>query len=262
MDSLRRSYGRYIWNRIDIGCSDAEVFRLDDADMPCLYMKTVPRHSDSAADLVAEGERLVWLSKRNIPVPEIIESDADGERVWLVTRAVEGRTAADVWSPAQQLSIVDALADLAKALHALPVAECPFDRSLSITIPEAERRATEGLVDLEDLDEPRAGWTTERLVAELHRTRPKHEDRVVCHGDFCLPNVLLDSGGMAIAGVIDVGRLGIADRHTDLALATRSLDGQDSGQYGPRHAARFLARYGADGTDERFAFYCLLDEFY
>ena len=106
--------------------------------------------------------------------------------------------------------------------------------------------------DLDDLDEERRGWTLDRLVAELLATRPADEDLVVCHGDLTLDNVLFDPDTGRATGLIDAGRLGVADRWMDLALATRSL--------GPA-ADRYLARYGIAPDPAKLAFYRLLDEF-
>ncbi|GIF72854.1 hypothetical protein Asi02nite_23720 [Asanoa siamensis] len=140
-------------------------------------------------------------------------------------------------------------------LHALPVADCPFDRRLAVTIAEAEGVARAGRVDIEALDAARAGWSAERLLAELHATRPRAaEDLVVGHGDPCRPNILFDDRGR-VTGVLDVGRLGVADRHNDLAIATRNL--------GARWSPALLAAYGLPAPDPaRIAFYRLLDEFY
>jgi kanamycin kinase len=78
---------------------------------------------------------------------------------------------------------------------------------------------------------------------------------VVCHGDLCLPNVIVDPRTSTVTGVIDVGRLGVADRYADLALITRSLSAAQ--------AERFLTGYGAGPVDaSRMAFYRLLDEFF
>ena len=139
---------------------------------------------------------------------------------------------------------------------------CPFDRGLAVTVPAARRVARDGLVDLADLDPERRDWTVERLLARLEATRPDAEDLVVCHGDLCLPNVLLDPETLTVTGIIDTGRLGVADRHADLALVTRSLTSRGlNPQYGAVHADRFLARYG-HADPARIAFYRLLDEFF
>lgn len=111
----------------------------------------------------------------------------------------------------------------------------------------------------------RASGERPDLLAELERTAPApgREDLAVCHGDLCVPNVLLDPRRLAVTALIDLGRLGVADRAADLAVAARSLaDTRLNPQYGERSAARFLARYGGPVPDaSRLAFYRLLDEF-
>ena len=86
---------------------------------------------------------------------------------------------------------------------------------------------------------------------------------MVCHGDACLPNFLADPETLEITGMIDVGRLGVADRHLDLALATRSIaDTSLNPSYGPAAADALLAAYGREVDPWRLDFYRLLDEFF
>lgn len=217
-------------------------------------------HPDSGFDVVAETERLRWLAGRGLPVPEVVDAGA----TWLVTTAVPGRPASAGWARERRPGVVDALADVTRTLHRLPVADCPFDRSLAVTMPHARQAAENGLIDLADLDEERQGWSAERLLSTVEATRPAVEEVVVAHGDLCLPNVLLDPDTLRITGLIDLGRLGVADRYADLALATRSLRADDlNPQFGPEYADRLLARYGESPVDqERLEFYRLLDEFF
>jgi len=56
---------------------------------------------------------------------------------------------------------------------------------------------------------------------DLLGAAPPIEQLVVCHGDACAPNALIDSSGQWSAHV-DLGALGIADRWADLAVATWS----------------------------------------
>ncbi|MFI9817832.1 APH(3') family aminoglycoside O-phosphotransferase [Saccharothrix variisporea] len=237
----RARLGR-VWERVTIGQSGAAVSR-----RAGVYRKT-----SDVEDLVGEGERLVWLRVQGIPAAEVLECEPG----LLVTAEVPGRSAAEPWPDPDR--IVDSLADFTRALHALPVADCPFDRSLAVTVPEALAADP----DLDDLDDERAGWTRDRLVAELLATRPADEDLVVCHGDLSVPNVLFDPETGDVTGVVDAGRLGVADRWLDLAIATRSLVDERNSQYGPDAAARYLERCGTEPDPAKTAFYRLLDEFF
>jgi streptomycin 3"-kinase len=78
---------------------------------------------------------------------------------------------------------------------------------------------------------------------------------VVCHGDACLPNVFFDPSTLEVTGLIDLGRLGIADRYSDLALTTIQLHDEWSADPAP-----FLDAYGLPDPDQRrLYFYRLLD---
>jgi aminoglycoside phosphotransferase len=255
-DALRRRFAEHDWQPVTHGESGAEVWQL--IGSPELYLKV--------GDVSGEVDRLAWLAEHGLPVPEIVDAgdwcdpDATG---WLLTRAVPGRPASDPWPPAQRDGVVAALVDVAARLHALPVTECPFARDLAVTVPCAHAAAAENAIDLDDLDAERRGWTAARLVAELDATVPADEDLVVCHGDFCLPNVILEPRTLRVNGLVDAGRLGVADRWADLALITRSLADERNDQFGAERAARFLTAYGVREPDAaKLAFYRLLDEFF
>ena len=82
--------------------------------------------------------------------------------------------------------------------------------------------------------------------------RPTSEDLVVCHGDYCFPNILI-SGGDAVA-YVDLGELGVADRWWDLAVASWSA----TWNVGPGFEDAFLAAYGIEPDRQRMAYYRLL----
>jgi kanamycin kinase len=46
------------------------------------------------------------------------------------------------------------------------------------------------------------------------------EDEVLVHGDYCLPNVLLDADGCYY---LDVGEAGVGDRYIDMVAGIWSL---------------------------------------
>jgi kanamycin kinase len=170
-----------------------------------------------------------------------------------------GRDASNDWRKDEIPRVVDALADSSRLLHLLPIHDCPFDQRLEIKIAQAKERVERGLIDLDDLDEERQGRSVESLLHELLERKPNTEDLVFCHGDYCVPNVILNGPRL---GFVDVGRAGIADRWQDLALMIRSLESDMNPQFNS-FSGRFLKRYGMTEPDlEKLAFYRLLDEFF
>lgn len=214
------------WEPVTHGLSGAGVWRLDGAK---------PRFLKVGAGVFAEVARTAWLGAAGLPAPDVLDAGTDGATEWLVTAALTGRPAHLPWPADRRGAVVDALARITVALHALPVPGCPFDRSLAVTLPPAR-------------------------AAGLDAEAPVVEELVVCHGDLCLPNVLLDETGATVTGLVDLGRLGRADRHTDLALMSRSLaDPSLNPQYGPECAAAYLEACREPVDPDRLAFHRLLD---
>jgi kanamycin kinase len=84
--------------------------------------------------------------------------------------------------------------------------------------------------------------------------QPPDVDRVVvCHGDACAPNTLLDDDGLW-TGHVDFGSMGVADRWADLAIAPWSTEWN----YGPGWQPRLLDAYGIEPDPKRTAYYRLL----
>ena len=97
-----------------------------------------------------------------------------------------------------------------------------------------------------------AHFSAEEAVDHLEHTRPNVETLAVCHGDYCLPNVLIENG--VAAGFVDLGELGVADRWWDLAVATWSV----TWNLGPGLEELFLSEYGVERDDQRLEFYRLM----
>jgi kanamycin kinase len=105
-------------------------------------------------------------------------------------------------------------------------------------------------------------WTwsvTERLAAKgpaaAELGAVPEEDLVVCHGDACNPNFILDEAGAGL-GYVDLGQCGVADRWADLAPALLSL----GWNYGPGWEPAFLAGYGIELDQAKLSFYTRLWE--
>ena len=101
----------------------------------------------------------------------------------------------------------------------------------------------------------------EQIEAELPvRLAQERTQLVVCHGDLCLPNILVDPATGLVKALIDLGRLGTADPYGDIALLLATARETWSDEAMARRADREFAEiYGTELDPERQDFYLRLD---
>jgi aminoglycoside 3'-phosphotransferase-2 len=204
---------------------------------------------EAAKDLAAEHERLLWLDGK-LPVPHVL---AFGESSMLIS-AIPGVPAHESRCSAQR--VVEILADALRMIHAVPIDACPFRDTLEHELREAERRMRDAKIDRNVFVAATGGLTPEETLDELRRTREIVRADVFTHGDYCLPNVIID--GDALSGFVDWGQAGLADPHRDLLGARDSI----IRNVGEEWVNPFFARYGIDPDPQRLRYYALLDQFW
>ncbi|GAA5500891.1 aminoglycoside 3'-phosphotransferase [Deinococcus xinjiangensis] len=250
-ETLRRVLPAARWEEVTLGQSEAGVWRSTK-----YIVKAQPLGRPTVTTLQQERERLRWLSGR-IPAPKLVGYDRTDTHEFLAMTRLAGIPMSHPDALLHPERMVSLLARALRELHALPLRDCPFQATLNVVLPLARERVAAGLVDEGDFDDERKGQSAVSVFNELARTRPAHEDLVVTHGDPCLPNLIVN--GEYVEGLIDVGRLGMADRHADLALAYRSTKYNLNGDYGEE----FLNAYGRELVDmEKIAYYMMLDELF
>lgn len=254
--ALREELDGYQWARNNAGMSGAEIYRLyGKANAPELYLK-YGKHA-FAGDITAEMVRHRWLAS-HLPLPAIVHFSQTSDEAWLLTTAVPGKTACQMLEthPEASADVVDALAVFMRRLHAIPVSGCPFNSGHMHRLSLAHERIGAGLVDIDDFDDERRGWTAEQVWKNMHTLLPFTPDPVVAHGDFSLDNLFIHEG--QVTGMIDVGRAGVADRYQDLAILWNCL-----GEFDPALQERLFRQYGIISPDSRkLQFHRMLDEFF
>lgn len=261
LDLLPRDVrGSGAWVPVTTGESDAEVFRRGDGSA---YAKCIG--PDGVEELHAEFCRIEWLQGTGIPGPAVVHWSASDRGACIVTTAVPGMPASAV-PPAVLRRAWRSITDTLRRLHALPVLDCPFERSLSRTFRMAEDVVGRGAVNSDFLPDEQRNTPPSALLAQLRpqmalRLSQETRDRVVCHGDACLPNFMVDPVTADCTGLIDLGRVGAADRYADIALLLASAretwcDEDEAGCADDE----FFRMYGIETVDrDRLRFYLDLD---
>ena len=216
------------------------------------FIKWAP--ADCGIDLRREVRRLRWASPL-VRVPHVIDSGVPSDGAWLTSAGLPGDNAVSPRWIDDPGKAVTAIGEGLRALHdTLPVAQCPFTWSNRERIADASRRADRGQIRAVDWHAEHRGFSVPAALRAL-ADAPSIDHLVVCHGDACAPNTLLDEHGRW-TGHVDLGDLGVADRWADLAVATWSTNWN----YGPGWEQHLLAAYGIDPDPERTEYYRLLWE--
>ena len=238
-----------------LGKSGAQVLLFDD-----YVLKIRPADSWDTADV----KILQWLSGK-APVPQVAAHEVRDGRDWLLMTRIRGAELCRPEIMNNPVLLLDCMAEALQILWSIPAAGCPFERTVADNLSHAEAAILSGSFDPSGC-EPETfgpgGFENPKALLDWLRSSLPPQDRVVTHGDFCLPNLFTD--GKRFTGFIDVGNAGAGDRWMDLALGWRSLKHNSDGHYGkvyPQIDPDDLFRAaGVPKDEEKLRYYLLLDE--
>jgi kanamycin kinase len=227
------------------------TWRLAGADGAVRFAK-VARGGDRYPSLRGESERMVWAAAY-LPVPVVVGLEQLGGTTILLTEELPGRDATDPDWRSDLPALVRALGRGLRSFHdAVGEEWCPFRFDLARALGHVEERVRAGDVRGTGFHQEHAHLTPAAALAELEATAPDEEDLVVCHGDFCPPNVLLQKG--RVTGYVDLGELGAADRWWDVAVGAWSV----GWNFGEGLEPLFYEGYGVTPDPGRIRFFRLL----
>jgi kanamycin kinase len=202
--------------------------------------------------LADEAARLQWAAAC-LPVPVVVSLERREATTVLITKALPGRDATDpIWRQ-DVAQLVEAFGRGLRDLHAaVGEQQCPYRFGIDVALAHVRNRMAAGTLNPARGHREHRHLSAAAALARLERTAPAAEDLVVCHGDYCPPNVLLEGG--RVTGYLDLGELGVADRWWDIAVGGWSTGWNFGSEFEPL----FYASYGVDPDPERIAFYRLL----
>ncbi|MDX0495802.1 APH(3'') family aminoglycoside O-phosphotransferase [Sinorhizobium medicae] len=248
------------WLSVRHGESGDRVYARSDG---AAYAKTAS--GKAAALLEGERDRAAWLAAFGIGSPAVYDWIADSHEACLVLSAVPGVPASDLAVP-DLMKAWPTIMRQFKALHELPSESCPFERRLASMFEHATDVVAREAVNPDFLAPEDQNVPPSKLLLALGVELPKRlaeeaRDLVICHGDACLPNFMVDPETQRCTGLIDLGRLGTADRYVDfsLLLGNARESWTTPGQAQMARDSLFGIHGIANPDEGRLAFYLRLD---
>ncbi|MCR5062423.1 MAG: aminoglycoside 3'-phosphotransferase [Treponema sp.] len=242
----------------DMGKSQAKVLMFDDC---VLKIEKTAEENDELVKMMR------WLEDK-VPVPKVIAYEKDAENQYLLMSKVPGKMSCDDYYMSRPKELCKNLAEVLKLLWSIDSSDCPRRITLDDELAEARYRVENNLVDVCDAEPetygPNGFENPKALLEWLENNRPEREP-VLSHGDFCLPNVLIDDG--KLGGLIDFGDTGVNDKWLDIALCYRSLKHNADGTWGQKIyqdcKPEFLFEaLGIEPDWDKIRYYILLDELF
>lgn len=194
----------------------------------------------SVGALEKEAKMTAYFHSKGLSC-EVISYLTDGGYDWMLTRRIEGEdcTHAQYLSEPRRLAIL--LGERLRELHSLDFSGCPVQDRMKSYRALAEENYARGAYDLSYFDGPsevRAAWR------EIEECGGSLSGRALLHGDYCLPNVMLDD--WRFSGFIDVGNGGVGDPHIDLYWGAWTLN---FNLHTEEYRDVFFDAYGRDAVD-------------
>ena len=198
------------------------------------YLKSAPSGS-----LKREAELTRFFHEKGLAT-EVLGYLSE-ERDWMLTRRVLGEDCTHADYLADPRRLCDTTATLLRALHETPICGCPVPDHTARYLASAEEGYRIGRYDASLFPDNWGYASAEEAIEVVRRDGHLLATDTLLHGDYCLPNIMLDN--WRFSGFIDLGNGGVGDRHVDLFWGAWSLFFNLKTD---AYRDRFLDAYGRD----------------
>ncbi len=197
--------------------------------------------------LAREQAMTIYMNSHGL-APEVLEYIGEGDRDYLLALALDGEDGIADEHLALPEQLAAAMGEYLRVIHNLPKADCPYPHRTAEMIAESEYSIANGYIDKQILPEE-----PEQAAERFEELKPGLREDVVIHGDYCLPNIIMQD--FRLQGFVDLGSGGVGDRHYDLFWGLWTLEyNMKTNKYGDI----FLAAYGREDVDKERLEMCRL----
>lgn len=220
----------------DSSCSPAaKVYFIDKG--PGFYLKKAPKGS-----LQKEAAMTRFFHERGLAADVLAYESLEED--WMLTSRVVGEDCTYEEYLAEPVRLCDTTAALLRQLHDTDPSGCPINRTAAY-LDTARKNYVCQAFDTSLFPDNWGYRTPEEAWRVVEENGKYLKADSLLHGDYCLPNIMLDN--WKFSGFIDLDAAGIGDKHIDLFWGMWSMQFNLKTD---RYRERFLDAYGRDQINE------------
>lgn len=201
------------------------------------FLKTAPKNT-----LKAEAEMTGFFHRKGLG-PEVCAYLSEAQD-WLLTSRIPGEDCTHLMYLENPERLCETTAELLWNLHHCDTSGCPVPDHTNRYLDRAARNYAAGTYDKSAFPYSFGYKSAEEAWKVIQRDAKFLKSDTLLHGDYCLPNIMLDN--WRFSGFIDLDCAGVGDLHVDLFWGAWTLlfNLKDT-----QYQDRFLDAYGRNAFE-------------
>lgn len=194
--------------------------------------------SSTKGSLEKEASLAKYFHSKGLTAPVL--SYLSLEKDWLLTEKVKGEDCTYSKYLDKPEKLCDKIAESLRNLHETDYSDCPVQERMTDYFTVVEENYKKKAYDLSfgEFSSADEAYQTAKNGQSLLN------DKNLLHGDYCLPNIIMDN--WKFSGFIDLGNGGVGDRHIDIFWGAWTLSYNLKTD---KYRERFFDAYGRDKID-------------
>jgi kanamycin kinase len=196
----------------------------------------------ACGSLLLSSQLQTYFSKNKLSAPVISYLSTD--RDYLITVPIKGEDGISKKHLEEPERLSEIFGEALRLLHEVDASDCPIKNKMK-EFTHMAGTSSFRQTHLDDIAEYIGSARSDTSLSEIVAAAGLLKNDVLIHGDYCLPNIILNN--WRFEGFIDVADGGMGDRHYDLAWGLWTVKRNlKASKYGHR----FLDAYGRDCIDK------------
>lgn len=209
----------------------------------------------SAESLEKEAYALRYLKTQSIIIPKVIDFLRSGNTAFLLITGVAGLPPYKAKNVDKKMAL-KIVADVLKKLHQSRIKGSECLDTLDKDLNKINKYLSLDVIDNEKFVSNNEGKSPLEVYNFLINTKDSYDNNSFTHGDYCLPNILINGNSY---GLIDFGECGFGDKYKDFS----SMEVSIKRNFGAEWISIFYEYYDSNLVvdQEKIKYYQLIDQF-